>query len=94
MRIKDLTVGEQLGNIVHNYALANHPNLEGLIYAIKVIVAAAVEEEREAILRIVKGEEEHGEHNRIGEYACAARAIEGKIRARSVSSRTDGNLPK
>jgi hypothetical protein len=41
-----------------------------------------VEEEREAILQIVKGEEEHGEHNRIGEYACAARAIEGKIRAR------------
>jgi hypothetical protein len=45
-------------------------------------VERAIEEEREAILRIVKGEEEHGEHNRIGEYACAARAIEGKIRAR------------
>lgn len=46
--------------------------------------------EREAFLQIVKAEEEYGEQNQINEYACCARAIKGKIKARSEGEKEKG----
>lgn len=69
----------------------NEPDRHEIHLVPREWVDNAMNQEREALLQIVKAEEEYGEQNRINEYACAARAIKGKIKARSEGEQQKGD---